>query len=330
MKIPNVRGLVAGRSLIFPADGEIERWVDDAVVDRPRRLEPRERWMSLHHRAGSLSTSDDAVLIDPAKAGWSYCGLTVFDLGPGSDPSVAPGRGRGGADSVARVVLDRGSRLSIRSFGTGHRSSSPCPTLAICLSMNTSRSSRRPEDAWPWRPSVATERSAARFYPAGDVDGGGPGCGPGDPSDQSDPVCLRRRSAATDRCRGAGARRQLVVLPTSQARRMVGERGPASRRSTTSRSGRRLRRRFRVCIAPTPPTARSTRRSKSASGDVFLVPRGYHGPCVAAPGYDMYYLNVMAGPDPERRWMISTDPAYAWLWEEWKTVPPDPRVPLYR
>lgn len=31
MKIPNVMGLVAGRSLIFPADGEVERWVDDAV-----------------------------------------------------------------------------------------------------------------------------------------------------------------------------------------------------------------------------------------------------------------------------------------------------------
>ena len=31
MEIPNVRGLVAGRSLIFPTDGEIERWVDDAV-----------------------------------------------------------------------------------------------------------------------------------------------------------------------------------------------------------------------------------------------------------------------------------------------------------
>ena len=32
MEIPNVRGLVAGRSLIFPTDGEIERWVDDAVA----------------------------------------------------------------------------------------------------------------------------------------------------------------------------------------------------------------------------------------------------------------------------------------------------------
>ena len=30
-------------------------------------------------------------------------------------------------------------------------------------------------------------------------------------------------------------------------------------------------------------------------GDVTLVPRGYH-PCAACHGYDLYYLNVMAGP----------------------------------
>ena len=65
------------------------------------------------------------------------------------------------------------------------------------------------------------------------------------------------------------------------------------------------------------------------SGDVFLVPRGYHGPCVAAPGYHMYYLNVMAGPQPGREWLICTDPAYEWLWEAWASQPPDPRLPLY-
>jgi 5-deoxy-glucuronate isomerase len=64
------------------------------------------------------------------------------------------------------------------------------------------------------------------------------------------------------------------------------------------------------------------------SGDVFLIPRGYHGPCVAAPGYDMYYLNVMAGPDPERRWLISTDPDHAWLWESWIGGHSDPRLPM--
>ena len=31
MQIPHVRGLVAGRSLLFPADGDVERRVDTAV-----------------------------------------------------------------------------------------------------------------------------------------------------------------------------------------------------------------------------------------------------------------------------------------------------------
>lgn len=64
------------------------------------------------------------------------------------------------------------------------------------------------------------------------------------------------------------------------------------------------------------------------SGDVFLIPRGYHGPCVAAPGYDMYYLNVMGGPDEQRRWLICTDPAHAWLWDVWSDEAQDPRLPL--
>ena len=34
------------------------------------------------------------------------------------------------------------------------------------------------------------------------------------------------------------------------------------------------------------------------TGDVVLVPHGWHGPAMAAPGYDLYYLNVMAGPGP--------------------------------
>lgn len=40
-------------------------------------------------------------------------------------------------------------------------------------------------------------------------------------------------------------------------------------------------------------------------GDLVLVPRGYHT-VSAAPGYDLYYLNVMAGP--RREWKIRFDP----------------------
>ena len=52
-------------------------------------------------------------------------------------------------------------------------------------------------------------------------------------------------------------------------------------------------------------------------GDVFLVPRGYHGPCVAPPDYPMYYLNVLAGPSDARSLGFSDDPAYAWIRRSW-------------
>jgi 5-deoxy-glucuronate isomerase len=44
--------------------------------------------------------------------------------------------------------------------------------------------------------------------------------------------------------------------------------------------------------------------------DTVLVPRGYHT-VSAPPGYDLYYLNVMAGPT--RAWAISNDPDHEWI-----------------
>jgi 5-deoxy-glucuronate isomerase len=44
-------------------------------------------------------------------------------------------------------------------------------------------------------------------------------------------------------------------------------------------------------------------------GDVVLVPRGYHT-VSAPPGYDLYYLNVMAGPT--RAWAVANDPDHEW------------------
>ena len=64
------------------------------------------------------------------------------------------------------------------------------------------------------------------------------------------------------------------------------------------------------------------------AGDVVLVPYGYHGPSMAAPGYDMYYLNVMAGPGEERVWRFCDDPAHAWVRGTWAGQAVDPRLPL--
>ena len=38
---------------------------------------------------------------------------------------------------------------------------------------------------------------------------------------------------------------------------------------------------------------------------------------MAAPGYDLYYLNVMAGPGAERAWLICDDPAHGWVRDTW-------------
>ncbi len=64
------------------------------------------------------------------------------------------------------------------------------------------------------------------------------------------------------------------------------------------------------------------------SGDAVLIPHGWHGPSIAAPGYDLYYLNVMAGPGAERAWLICDDPAHAWVRDTWDDQPVDPRLPF--
>jgi 5-deoxy-glucuronate isomerase len=66
--------------------------------------------------------------------------------------------------------------------------------------------------------------------------------------------------------------------------------------------------------------------------DTVLVPYGWHGPCVAAPGHDMYYLNVMAGPPHSgagaagRAWLISDHPDQGWVRATWADQEIDPRL----
>ncbi|MGW6456155.1 5-deoxy-glucuronate isomerase [Streptomyces sp. NPDC055078] len=65
------------------------------------------------------------------------------------------------------------------------------------------------------------------------------------------------------------------------------------------------------------------------TGDVVLVPDGWHGPSIAPPGRDMYYLNVMAGPGASREWLIRDHPDHGWIRDTWPGQPADPRLPLY-
>jgi 5-deoxy-glucuronate isomerase len=60
-------------------------------------------------------------------------------------------------------------------------------------------------------------------------------------------------------------------------------------------------------------------------GDLVLVPEGYH-PVVAAHGYNVYYLNALAGT--ARSMAASDDPDYAWVRQTWHDQ--DPRLPLVK
>ena len=62
------------------------------------------------------------------------------------------------------------------------------------------------------------------------------------------------------------------------------------------------------------------------TGDAIEMPCGYHGPSMAAPGYDLYYLNVMAGE--VREWNFVDDPEHAWIRATWDAQQLDPRLPL--
>lgn len=62
--------------------------------------------------------------------------------------------------------------------------------------------------------------------------------------------------------------------------------------------------------------------------DAVLVPHGFHGPSIAAPGYPMYYLNVMAGPGDERAMSFCDDPVHTWARGAWADEPVDARCPL--
>ena len=65
-------------------------------------------------------------------------------------------------------------------------------------------------------------------------------------------------------------------------------------------------------------------RRPCATATCMLVPYGYHT-TAAAHGYDLYYLNALAG---DRRSMAAADdPALAWIRASWRDLEPDPRVP---
>ncbi|HUK48339.1 MAG TPA: 5-deoxy-glucuronate isomerase [Terriglobales bacterium] len=69
----------------------------------------------------------------------------------------------------------------------------------------------------------------------------------------------------------------------------------------------------------------SGRTIQAQDGDAVLVRNGFH-PVVAGPGYDVYYLNFLAGSS--REMAVTEDSRHAWIRSTWKEM--DPRLPLVK
>ena len=59
------------------------------------------------------------------------------------------------------------------------------------------------------------------------------------------------------------------------------------------------------------------------NNDVVLIPKGYH-PVIAGHGYNVYYLNFLAGSDQSLA--SYDDPDHKWIYGTWKGM--DPRIPM--
>ncbi len=70
---------------------------------------------------------------------------------------------------------------------------------------------------------------------------------------------------------------------------------------------------------------RGPRTVMASDGDTVLVRSGYH-PVVAGPGYDVYYLNFLAGS--ARALAVTEDSNHVWIRSTWKET--DPRLPLVK
>jgi 5-deoxy-glucuronate isomerase len=267
----------------------------------------------------------DPVVVTPERAGWTYSGLRVVEVPPGGERILATG-----ADEVAVVPLAGSCEVEVdgRRFSLAGRDSvfdGPTDFAYVPIdselrlsssggiqaALVSARATRRLEPAYGPREGVSVEvrgagdatRQVNNFltpeaFPADKLvavevvtPDGNFSSYPPHKHDRADPTTGE------------------AVLEEIYYFRFQGEGGHGL---------------FRVYSAEGDFDVMDVMHD----GDVFLVPRGYHGPSVAVPGHAMYFLNVLAGPAPERTMCYCDDPTQHWIRESWAAQEPDPRLPL--
>jgi 5-deoxy-glucuronate isomerase len=290
---------------------------------------PRATTEQFVRPAGSAASGPYVVDISPSDAGWDFCGLRVLQLEPGVPQSIETG------DQETLVVPLAGSAV-VECDGqslelAGRRSVFAGPTDFAYLPIGATATLRSADGGRFALPSArASRRLPVRYGP---VDGvpvelrGAGAC-----SRQVNNFCTPETFDADvliacevitpggnwssypphkhDEARTVDGRAVEAELEEMYYFEVDGEAGAAYQRV------------YGTAERPIDVLA------EVRTGDVVLIPHGWHGPSMALPGYDLYYLNVMGGPGHDRAWLICDDPAHAWVRDTWRGQPVDPRLPV--
>ncbi|MGY1696189.1 MULTISPECIES: 5-deoxy-glucuronate isomerase [unclassified Geodermatophilus] len=284
---------------------------------------------SPHLPAGSAAAGDYALEVTPESAGWTHSGLRVLELPAGGRHVLDTG-----PDEVLVVPLQGGAAVTcdgqvLRLAGRAGVFAGPTDFAYLPLG-STAELTSAAGGRFALCSARARRRLPVRYGPAADV-----------------PVELR----------GAGScSRQVNNFATAGvfdadaiiACEVITPGGnwssyPPHKHDETSEAETELEEIYYFEVAPGPqgqaglayhrvygtPERPIDVLAEIRDRDVVLVPHGWHGPSIAAPGHDLYYLNVMAGPGPERAWRIVDDPDHAWVRGTWTEQDVDPRLPLH-
>lgn len=282
----------------------------------------------LHWPAGSLRSGELAVALSPERAGWTYAGLRVAELAPGAHLTLVTGH-------EEMAVLPLVGSLEVRVEGRalvleGRLSVFDKVTDWAYLPIRT--------EAELWSPggcrvALPSSRATRRFVPVRigaeevpvEVRGAGPST----------------RQVTNFMAPGAfdGADRLMCVEVLTPEGNWSS--WPPHKHDDSPECPVSLEEIYYFAIGAAAGATRGFAVHRTyttdgsidecvvvSDGDLFCIPRGYHGPSIAAPGYPLYYLNVLAGPSNERSMRFCDDPAHHWVRDAWAHMAPDPRCPI--
>jgi 5-deoxy-glucuronate isomerase len=288
--------------------------------------------VKLHLPAGSATAGDDPLLVTPERAAWRRCGLRVVRLPPGGTRVLASGD-----DEIAVLPLAGGDctvRVEGRRFELEGRPSvfaRVSDWVYIPINAELRLSSKAGCEL-----ALASARATRRFDPAY-VEAAGV------------PVELRGAGQSTRQLNNFmvpevfdGADRLIcteVLTPDGNWSSYPPHKHDATPECEVDNEEIYYFRVGRVGTTAYSPDGFAVHRTYTGDrsidetvivrdGDAFLIPAGYHGPCVAAPGYPLYYLNVMASDTGPRKLAFVDDEPHHWIRATWKGMALDARLPM--